>query len=658
MLQFKSCFDRCHFRGIAALTLAGVLLRLWMIGAKGLWYDEAATALMARAPFSEIVRFHWRAPFEHPPLWILLMGAWSRIFGQSESALRLPSALAGVLIIPLFWNMWGKVWPGDQTGRLLAVGLIVLSPLLALYSQEARMYSLATLLAVISVYLWMSMAMQARWATWMAFVLVNWAMLGLHYYSLLLLGAETVFLLALAAFGRRPSVKMVLGLGISILPTVLWLGLAPGSRTTLAAVLAQTSKSGANWSAFLDRFWRELTFGAVVWLPREGVVGYLLVPLFLAGLVEAVRSGPARSMTRSTFGTLPWGWFFAAIVLVPLLVSLLFSNRIATRYLLFVSPFFYAILALGLRAIWQRTRLLGAAGLFLTSLIAVWGLVYYFGSYQKSGYRNMAAYLTARAGWEDAVLLESPRQHLLAKYYLPPDLPVFPMPPVALPAYWPVTAPPIVPEAVDDELKAIASSHSHVWLILAGQNEVDPGEFVHNYLTAISYEEGCREWLDVRLCRFTAPSATFIVVSRPMRVEFQGELMLRGVDVALARQNANQRYVFVTLYWTAKAKPSADYKVTLRLLDREGRLISQGDNFPIGPLLPPTTWNTGDNKPGYMALEVPRSLARGDYDLVVGLYSPVTPELLPFSDTTGVKPGLLELARVRVDDAIQVQSMP
>jgi hypothetical protein len=78
----------------------------------------------------------------------------------------------------------------------------------------------------------------------------------------------------------------------------------------------------------------------------------------------------------------------------------------------------------------------------------------------------------------------------------------------------------------------------------------------------------------------------------------------------------------VQLDWLAARKPSVDYRVTLRLLDAAGEVVAQRDEFPIGPLLPPTTWNEGDAKPGYMALVLPGELAAGEYRLTVDVYDP------------------------------------
>ena len=70
--------------------------------------------------------------------------------------------------------------------------------------------------------------------------------------------------------------------------------------------------------------------------------------------------------------------------------------------------------------------------------------------------------------------------------------------------------------------------------------------------------------------------------------------------------------------------------MTLRLLDATGNVISQRDDYPIGPLLPPSTWNAKDEKPGYLALPLPEQLATGAYRVVVGLYDPSSAALLPY----------------------------
>ena len=104
-------------------------------------------------------------------------------------------------------------------------------------------------------------------------------------------------------------------------------------------------------------------------------------------------------------------------------------------------------------------------------------------------------------------MLYAPRQHLLAKYYLGEDRTYYTAPQVDLPDYWPVNAPPVVPEEMDGQIQDLLAAHPAVWLVMTAQDEVDDGEFVPKYFTAVSYKQDCHKWIDVELCRFVSPTS-------------------------------------------------------------------------------------------------------------------------------------------------------
>ena len=229
---------------------------------------------------------------------------------------------------------------------------------------------------------------------------------------------------------------------------------------------------------------------------------------------------------------------------------------------------------------------------------------------------------------------------------------IYPVPEVTLPALWPVTAPPVVPEQVDGYLRSILAGHDDLWLVLAGEDEVDPGEFVQTYLTAAAYRHDCHDWLNVRLCRFISPERVRPAWSSRLDVRFGEEMRLNGAAVSLPGPAGDEPALLVGLDWEAAKKPAADYKVTLRLLDGAGQVVGQEDGFPIGPLLPPGTWNAGDQKPGYMTLPVPAGLPAGEYTIALGLYNPAAPDLVPLTGGPAQVPGMLRLARVRYDGTL------
>ena len=298
-------------------------------------------------------------------------------------------------------------------------------------------------------------------------------------------------------------------------------------------------------------------------------------------------------------------------------------RSLAARYVLFIVPALYVLVAAGIVALWRRHPALGVVAAALPLLVAITGLGYYFGPYHKSEYREMAAYLRAHRDPADAVMLLAPRQHLLAKYYLPADWTFYTAPQIDLPPDRPLTAPRVVPEEMDGQIQDYLRRHPVLWLVLTSQNEVDPGEFVPKYLTAVAYKEDCEKWLDVDLCHFASPHAVQPYARSTPDALFNGELRLERAALSRVDDPARGRnYLLAQLDWLAEQKPTVDYRVSLRLVDGAGRVAAQRDDYPIGTLLPPTTWNAGDAKPGYMALPLGDDVAPGTYQVVVGVYEP------------------------------------
>jgi hypothetical protein len=121
--------------------------------------------------------------------------------------------------------------------------------------------------------------------------------------------------------------------------------------------------------------------------------------------------------------------------------------------------------------------------------------------------------------------------------------------------------------------------------------------------------------------------------------------------LALDQAQPGRRLLYVALQWHAREKPAGDYKVTLRLLDEGGRAVAQNDGYPIGPLLPPSTWDAGDDKPGYMVLEIPDTVPTGRYDVAIGLYDPTSLQLKSFAGGPVQTSGLVKLSAVNLDSA-------
>jgi mannosyltransferase len=126
---------------VVVLVLGGATwLRLHQLGAQALWVDEYATLLVARHSLGEIPDAALRGNAFGPPVYFWVAHVFRQVFGETEAALRLPSALAGILTVGLFWRLIRGAGGGTEAA-LLGAALLAAHPLHLWYSQEARPYA-------------------------------------------------------------------------------------------------------------------------------------------------------------------------------------------------------------------------------------------------------------------------------------------------------------------------------------------------------------------------------------------------------------------------------------------------------------------------------------------------------------------------------------
>jgi len=182
---------------LVLLTLAGGVLRFWHLGAKSLWLDEGATVALARTSWQHFAWVWWHGEAGLQTIYFLLMRAWVH-GGLSETWLRLPSAFFGTVSIPLLYVVARRCM--GSFGALAAAALLAFSPAHVYYSQEARSYTLAISLVLLSTYFFL-LAVEGGhsrdWALWTAFGV---AAFYAHDFTALVLVAQAASLL----FKRPP----------------------------------------------------------------------------------------------------------------------------------------------------------------------------------------------------------------------------------------------------------------------------------------------------------------------------------------------------------------------------------------------------------------------------------------------------------------------
>ena len=146
--ESKKRSNALFWLALAAILIVGAFLRLYQIGSKTIWLDEAFSIWMARQTLPDMLRYALNFD-THPPFYYLLLHLWMQL-GYGAAWLRSLSALAGVLTIPAIFLL-GRRIAGATVGWLAAV-LFSVSALNIYYSQETRMYAQLTLLATLSLW--------------------------------------------------------------------------------------------------------------------------------------------------------------------------------------------------------------------------------------------------------------------------------------------------------------------------------------------------------------------------------------------------------------------------------------------------------------------------------------------------------------------------
>jgi mannosyltransferase len=203
--------------GVLLLT---ALVRVWGLGLQPLWMDEAFSHLFATLPLD----LAWQAMIVdavHPPLYYLLLRPWLTLAGDSEFALRFPSALAGVLTVALLLRV-GRDWLGERAAGWAAF-LLALNPLHVWYSQEARMYALLGFLSLAVLAAFWRVLRRRRRGDWAILGVLSALAYVTHYFALYLPLIEFVFLLTTFRRYHQTLVCWAAVQALAVLPLAGWL---------------------------------------------------------------------------------------------------------------------------------------------------------------------------------------------------------------------------------------------------------------------------------------------------------------------------------------------------------------------------------------------------------------------------------------------------
>ncbi len=223
-----TCAARGEWLALAAITLAGGVLRFVGLGQRDLWFDEGCSFYYVQHLFNWPEGSSLLVESTNLPYYLLLYG-WTALFGVSEPALRSLSAAAAALTIPLLWGLARRLC--GPLGAAATAVLVALHPLHVYYGHEARAYALWVLLLTVALRLLVEAVLRGGWRWWAAYGAALLICLHLHYFTMYWLPAS-VACVALSCNPRgalKSWLRTTLGVVVLFVP-YLRLAVLPAAR--------------------------------------------------------------------------------------------------------------------------------------------------------------------------------------------------------------------------------------------------------------------------------------------------------------------------------------------------------------------------------------------------------------------------------------------
>lgn len=207
--------ERSYFLIALLIIVAfGSFLRLYGLANQSFWNDELSTWL--RSDYSNVQKVIEEGvrPDVHPPGYQLIIYYWKTVTGDSEWALRFPSAITGIITILVIFSMGTFLFSFKE--GLIATALMAASWTSIYYSQEARPYSLLLLFSSLSALAWFKIIsdfkhmQKMKWYSILAYVLAATALCYVHYYGVLLVFLQGIYLLFIFALDYAKFMRITL----------------------------------------------------------------------------------------------------------------------------------------------------------------------------------------------------------------------------------------------------------------------------------------------------------------------------------------------------------------------------------------------------------------------------------------------------------------
>jgi len=410
---------------VVGLSVSGLAVRL--IVPRGLWLDEATSVDQARMSFAGMIA-NLRTTDVHPPLYFSVLWVSVRWLGSGELAVRLPSIIAGALVVPMLYAL-GKEAFDRRTGVVAAAAGSV-APIMVWYSQEARMYALLMLLGVIALWAQVRVLNRGGRLVWAVYALSSIALVWTQYFGALQVVVQQlafVYFIRTRHRRREPVRGLVVGWAVTLAAIIVWLApLAPfayqqfhvnqtagkgfGAPQQVGNATALSGNHLSIYAAIANLIW-------AVWGYHSNPAMALLAALWPLGMLFALVLLGRRHQRMTTL-------LVAAVVIpgtVMFALGMVKRNLFDIRYLSTAVPVLFVLIARMVTGISRRTAtaVAGAALVMATLLVGLVDQQYNGTNPRTYDFRQALLPVEATARPGDIIIYDPADLREVVQYYAP-----------------------------------------------------------------------------------------------------------------------------------------------------------------------------------------------------------------------------------------------
>ena len=384
------------YAGVAAIVVLGAVLRFHALGRKSVWVDEGVSIELARLDWYNFLRILWRHE-GNMALYHLFLRFWLHL-GSSETWIRALSVLFGLGTLPAVYALGRRLF--TVRAGLVASVLLAVNAYQIRYSQEARSYSLYSLLCVLSSLYFVKTLEDPSRRNRIGHVVSSALAVYAHFFAGLLMVSQWISL-RLPGYDevKKATQKSWQLFAIAISPEVLFV------LTTGTGVLRWIPRPGFKDLKYLALF-------------LTGNGGVPLAGLYLLAIVLGLLSTRRYQEDRT------WNWSYSFLLLwllFPIVFVFLVSQIkpfFLPRYFVFTLPALTLLAAAGLERLrysWLITIVLAVFVLLSAKGVA--------GYYQRDidiareDWRSATRFIMERAQPGDAVIFHQPIGRMPYEYY-------------------------------------------------------------------------------------------------------------------------------------------------------------------------------------------------------------------------------------------------